>query len=54
MSVHKTISAVTEAIVARSAETRRRYLDKIEAAIARQPKRKSLGCANIVICWSSW
>ena len=47
MSVHKTISAVTEAIVARSAETRRRYLDKIEAAIARQPKRKSLGCANI-------
>jgi phosphogluconate dehydratase len=47
MSVHTTISAVTEAIVARSAETRRRYLDKIEAAIARQPKRKSLGCANI-------
>ena len=47
MSVHTTISAVTEAIVARSAETRRRYLDKIEAAIARQPKRKALGCANI-------
>ena len=47
MSVHSTISAVTETIVVRSSETRRRYLDRIEAAVARQPKRKSLGCANI-------
>jgi phosphogluconate dehydratase len=47
MSVTATISAVTEAIVARSKETRRRYLNKIDEAVARQPKRKALGCANI-------
>ncbi|HLF21361.1 MAG TPA: phosphogluconate dehydratase [Aestuariivirga sp.] len=47
MSVHATVAAVTEKIAARSRETRRRYLDRIEEAIARQPKRKALGCANI-------
>ncbi len=47
MSVHATISAVTEKIIARSKEPRRRYLDRIEQAVARQPKRKALGCANI-------
>ncbi|MBI2718036.1 MAG: phosphogluconate dehydratase [Rhizobiales bacterium] len=47
MPVHSTISAVTEKIVARSRERRRRYLDRIDEAIARQPKRKALGCANI-------
>ena len=47
MSVHATISAVTEKIIARSQVPRRRYLDRIEQAIARQPKRKALGCANI-------
>ncbi|MGA7268407.1 MAG: dihydroxy-acid dehydratase, partial [Aestuariivirga sp.] len=47
MPVKATISAVTEAIIARSAAPRRRYLDKIDAAVARQPKRKALGCANI-------
>ncbi|MFO1122739.1 MAG: phosphogluconate dehydratase [Hyphomicrobiales bacterium] len=47
MPVKAAISAVTEAIVARSRDSRRRYLDKIDAAIARQPKRKALGCANI-------
>ena len=47
MPVKATISAVTEAIVARSKTPRRRYLDKIDAAVARQPKRKALGCANI-------
>jgi phosphogluconate dehydratase len=47
MSVHATISAVTETIIARSKEQRRRYLDRIDAAAARTPKRKALGCANL-------
>jgi phosphogluconate dehydratase len=47
MSVHRTISAVTEKIIARSKSSRARYLDKIAAAHDNQPKRKSLGCANI-------
>ncbi len=47
MAVTETISAVTEKIAQRSKAARRRYLDKIDAAIATAPKRKSLGCANI-------
>lgn len=47
MSVHATVSAVTEDIIRRSRDSRRRYLDRIDAAIAHQPKRKALGCANI-------
>ena len=47
MSVKETVSAVTEKIIARSRPSRRRYLDKIDAAVANIPKRKALGCANI-------
>jgi phosphogluconate dehydratase len=47
MPVNETVSAVTEKIIERSRSTRRRYLDKIEAAVANTPKRKALGCANI-------
>jgi phosphogluconate dehydratase len=47
MSVHRTVSAVTEKIIARSKTSRKNYLEKIERAIERQPKRRSLGCANI-------
>jgi phosphogluconate dehydratase len=47
MSVTTVIAAVTEKIEKRSRDDRRRYLDKIEQAVARQPKRKALGCANI-------
>ena len=47
MSVTSTISAVTEKLIARSKPTRRRYLDRIEAAQANRPARKSLGCANL-------
>ena len=47
MSVHGTISAVTENIVARSKASRTRYLARMEMAVSRQPKRKALGCANI-------
>jgi phosphogluconate dehydratase len=47
MSVTSTVAAVTEKLVARSRPTRGRYLDRIAAAAANTPKRKSLGCANI-------
>jgi phosphogluconate dehydratase len=47
MPVNETVSAVTEKIIERSRSPRRRYLDKIEAAVASTPKRKALGCANI-------
>ena len=47
MPVNETVSAVTEKIIERSRPPRRRYLDKIEAAVASTPKRKALGCANI-------
>jgi phosphogluconate dehydratase len=47
MPVNETVSAVTEKIIERSRSPRRRYLDKIEAAVANTPKRKALGCANI-------
>jgi phosphogluconate dehydratase len=47
MPLHATISAVTEAVVARSRPSRRRYLDRIDEAAARKPQRKALGCANI-------
>ena len=47
MSVTERLSAVTEKIVSRSKATRRRYLDRIDAAVAHQPKRKALGCANV-------
>jgi phosphogluconate dehydratase len=47
MPVTSTIAAVTEKIVARSRHSRRRYLDRIEAARANQPTRKSLGCASL-------
>ncbi|MDE2383445.1 MAG: phosphogluconate dehydratase [Alphaproteobacteria bacterium] len=47
MSVQKSIAAVTEAIIKRSAESRARYLDKIAKAHDGKPKRKALGCANL-------
>ncbi len=47
MSVTSVVAAVTEKIVARSKQSRRRYLDRIEAARSNQPKRKALGCASL-------
>ncbi len=44
--VVETVSAVTERIIARSKQSRARYLERMEAQRANQPKRKSLGCAN--------
>jgi phosphogluconate dehydratase len=46
-SVIETLSAVTERVVKRSKETRRRYLERMEAQRSNQPRRKSLGCANL-------
>jgi phosphogluconate dehydratase len=46
-SVVETVSAVTERIVKRSKQSRARYLERMEAQRANQPKRKSLGCANL-------
>ena len=46
-SVTETISAVTEHIVKRSAESRSRYLHRMAAQKTSAPQRKSLGCANI-------
>jgi len=47
MTFNENVSATTEKIIARSRGPRRRYLDKIDAAVANTPKRKALGCANI-------
>ncbi len=47
MFAHSTVAAVTERIIERSKPSRERYLARIAAAISTQPKRKSLGCANI-------
>lgn len=47
MPVNAVISAVTEKIIARSGRSRRSYLERIKAARAGQPSRKSLGCANL-------
>ena len=46
-SVHARVGEVTERIVKRSHEARRRYLDRIDAASSAAPTRKKLGCANI-------
>jgi phosphogluconate dehydratase len=47
MTVNAVIAAVTEKIVQRSSATRRLYLERMEAQRAVQPKRKTLGCANL-------
>ena len=47
MRVVETVANVTEKIVARSRETRRQYLDRIESALDSAPRRRRLGCANI-------
>ncbi len=40
------VGEITERIAARSRPSRRAYLDRIEAAVAKRPARKRLGCAN--------
>src|SRR5208282_4610688 len=38
---------VTQRIAGRSRASRRAYLDRIDAAVAKGPARKRLGCANL-------
>jgi len=45
--LHPTLAAVTERIVARSATTRRAYLERIEAARRSGPRRTRLSCGNL-------
>ncbi len=40
------VADVTERIAERSRASRRAYLDRIDAAVAKGPTRKRLGCAN--------
>ncbi|MFO1151606.1 MAG: phosphogluconate dehydratase [Alsobacter sp.] len=47
MSLDPVITRVTDRIIERSKSTRRRYMDRVEAVAAAQPKRRSLGCANL-------
>src|SRR6201998_1334691 len=44
--LHARVGEVTERIVKRSRDGRRRYLDQIERAVSQGPARKTLGCAN--------
>jgi len=45
--LHPVVRDVTERIRVRSAETRRRYLERIGGAARRRPARLDLGCANL-------
>lgn len=46
-TMHPTVAAVTERLIARSAAGRAAYLTRIRAASDRGPARGKLGCANI-------
>lgn len=46
-ALHSRIGEITERLEKRSYEKRQRYLDKIEAAIARGPHRSALSCSNL-------
>ncbi|HVK21798.1 MAG TPA: phosphogluconate dehydratase [Actinokineospora sp.] len=45
--MNRTLTAVTDRIIARSTETRGAYLERLRAASATGPMRSSLGCANL-------
>ena len=44
--VQKILQEVTDRIIARSRPKREDYLRRIEAAAAKGPQRRALGCAN--------
>ena len=46
-ALHPVVRDVTDRIRVRSAETRRRYLERIGRAARRRPARLDLGCANL-------
>ncbi|WP_436499172.1 phosphogluconate dehydratase [Actinokineospora sp. HUAS TT18] len=45
--MNRTLTAVTDRIIARSADSRGAYLERLRAAAATGPARSSLGCANL-------
>ncbi|APW38023.1 phosphogluconate dehydratase [Rhodoferax koreense] len=47
MKLHETVTAVTERIRARSAESRSAYLARLDAMAGRQPGAERMGCANV-------
>ena len=47
MSLHPTVEAVTARIVARSADSRRRYLDLVAREADKGLRREALGCSNL-------
>jgi phosphogluconate dehydratase len=47
MTVHRVLGEVTKRIVERSTRGRSKYLDRIDAYAAREPRRFALGCANL-------
>jgi phosphogluconate dehydratase len=46
MPVIETVANITTKIAARSRDSRKRYLDRIDAARENTPRRRRLGCAN--------
>ena len=47
MTLHPTLTAVTDRIRQRSAATRADYLAHLEAARSKGPTRNALGCTNL-------
>ncbi|WP_237152517.1 phosphogluconate dehydratase [Oryzibacter oryziterrae] len=47
MTVHARIGEVTERIVRRSADSRARYIERMEKQIEKGPRRAKMGCANL-------
>ncbi len=47
LALHPVVRDVTERIRVRSAQTRQRYLERIDQAARRRPARLDLGCANL-------
>jgi phosphogluconate dehydratase len=47
MPLHDSLARVTDRIIARSADSRRIYLDRLQAAQSQGPRRMALGCANL-------
>ena len=47
MSIVSRVGDITERIVRRSADSRGRYLERLEQQLARTPRRAGMGCANL-------
>ena len=53
MPLHPTVAAVTDRIRARSADTRRVYLDRTAAMAARRRAVDRTGCSNLAHAWAA-